>query len=77
MQSLIKSFVLDDAPIIRSHYFDYIVNPANNYVIQYGESDYSEDYIQLFTNGFTDGKLLELMRCIKHYRPHFEWIENK
>ena len=77
MQILIKSFVIDDAPTIRSHYFDCIVNPVNNYIIQYGGSDDIDDHVQLFTNGFDDDKLLELMRCIKHYHPQFEWIENK
>lgn len=47
------------------------------YIIQYDESDTNDDYVQLFTNGFDDDKLLELMRCIKHYHPQFEWIENE
>ena len=47
------------------------------YIIQYGDSDTNDDYVQLFTNGFDDDKLLELMRCIKHYHPQFEWIENE
>lgn len=47
------------------------------YIIQYGESDTNDDYVQLFTNGFDDDKLLDLMRYIKQYHPQFEWIENE
>ena len=50
---------------------------TEKYIIQYGDLDDIDDHVQLFTNGFDDDKLLELMRCIKHYHPHFEWIENK
>lgn len=50
---------------------------TEKYIIQYGDSDDIDDHVQLFTNGFDDDKLLELMRCIKHYHPHFEWIENE
>ena len=50
---------------------------TEKYIIQYGDSDDIDDHVQLFTNGFDDDKLLELMRCIKHYHPQFEWIENE
>lgn len=45
------------------------------YLIQYGDADDNENFIQLFTNGFAEDKLIELMRYIKQYVPQFEWIE--